>query len=473
MTGQKATMLGWRKKREGFEWHDYVRTTILVRRANRRQKVDDARKAAAEGLKEAGAAAAHGINDARQAAAEGMRRAGKAGSALGASGISGTGALLGRLKHVLARAAAATWTKGGELFARFAAGSASVGGSALVPLLRQLADRRRRIAIGAAGIAALLGASYRIWKFGPDITAALIGGLAVAALALVAIAERERGDATQRVSGGNADAPQGPAPISMRLLKPALGWGTFAIIVVLGLGSLLDQGGGAIMQAKEPRTATAKSPPTPVQSSANAAATGDISGRAVAVTGDTLRIARRTVRLAHIAAPERSQSCQRSDGRRWQCGESARSALAQMVRGKSITCTLSSTGPDDSATGDCRLGDKDLAAELVGEGNVFAETGFFARYSSLEDEARQAGRGLWGGKAERPEDYRATAWKEAKSKAPDGCPIKGEPPSRGKRYVMPWSRGYDRMQVRVSRGGRWFCSEEEAREAGWRPSGDT
>ena len=51
LTGQKATMLGWRKKREGFEWHDYVRTTILVRRANRRQKVDDARKAAAEGLK--------------------------------------------------------------------------------------------------------------------------------------------------------------------------------------------------------------------------------------------------------------------------------------------------------------------------------------------------------------------------------------------------------------------------------------
>ena len=54
-------MFGWRKKQDGFEWHDYVRTTILVRRAKRREKVDDARQAAVDGLKDAGAAAAQGL----------------------------------------------------------------------------------------------------------------------------------------------------------------------------------------------------------------------------------------------------------------------------------------------------------------------------------------------------------------------------------------------------------------------------
>ena len=30
-------MFAWRKKPEGFEWHEYIRTTILVRRKARRQ----------------------------------------------------------------------------------------------------------------------------------------------------------------------------------------------------------------------------------------------------------------------------------------------------------------------------------------------------------------------------------------------------------------------------------------------------
>ena len=47
-------MLGWRKRNDGFEWRDYVRTTILVRRKHRRDRVGEARKAAVENLKAAG-----------------------------------------------------------------------------------------------------------------------------------------------------------------------------------------------------------------------------------------------------------------------------------------------------------------------------------------------------------------------------------------------------------------------------------
>lgn len=47
-------MLRWWKKNEGFEWREYVRTTILVRRKKRREKVVEAKKAAMAGLKQAG-----------------------------------------------------------------------------------------------------------------------------------------------------------------------------------------------------------------------------------------------------------------------------------------------------------------------------------------------------------------------------------------------------------------------------------
>ena len=56
----------------------------------------------------------------------------------------------------------------------------------------------------------------------------------------------------------------------------------------------------------------------------------------------------------------------------------------------------------------------------------------------------------------------------ARKKAPDGCPIKGRALSRGKYYLLPWTRRYHAYSVRRKRGDRWFCSEQEALQAGWK-----
>lgn len=45
-------MFGWRRRSEGFEWQEYVRTTILVRRADRQKRLDDARLAALAKVKD-------------------------------------------------------------------------------------------------------------------------------------------------------------------------------------------------------------------------------------------------------------------------------------------------------------------------------------------------------------------------------------------------------------------------------------
>jgi endonuclease YncB( thermonuclease family) len=45
-------MFGWRRRSEGFEWREYVRTTVLVRRADRQRRLDDARLAALAKVKD-------------------------------------------------------------------------------------------------------------------------------------------------------------------------------------------------------------------------------------------------------------------------------------------------------------------------------------------------------------------------------------------------------------------------------------
>jgi hypothetical protein len=50
-----------------------------------------------------------------------------------------------------------------------------------------------------------------------------------------------------------------------------------------------------------------------------------------------------------------------------------------------------------------------------------------------------------------------------------GCLIKGNVSTRGERiYHPPGCRYYDATKVDPARGERWFCSEAEARAAGWR-----
>ena len=90
-----------------------------------------------------------------------------------------------------------------------------------------------------------------------------------------------------------------------------------------------------------------------------------------------------------------------------------------------VRCKLGSADDDGRRSGTCHTGEKDIAAELVSGGHVFATSGLFTTYGSLESAARANKVGVWGGDAARPDDYRAQKWEEAKRDAPDGCPIKG------------------------------------------------
>ena len=52
---------------------------------------------------------------------------------------------------------------------------------------------------------------------------------------------------------------------------------------------------------------------------------------------------------------------------------------------------------------------------------------------------------------------------------PSSCAIKGNVSSSGRIYYVPGARAYASVRMDdIAAGKRWFCSETEAQQAGWR-----
>lgn len=128
----------------------------------------------------------------------------------------------------------------------------------------------------------------------------------------------------------------------------------------------------------------------------------DVAGPAFAIDGDTLEVAGRRVRLAGIDAPELQQSCGALN-QQWPCGADARAALEMAVQRGLVRCTGRAQDVYHRLVAICRVGDVDLAGELVRVGLAMSA----GRYSALEAEARATRQGIWSGPFEHPADWRA------------------------------------------------------------------
>ena len=158
---------------------------------------------------------------------------------------------------------------------------------------------------------------------------------------------------------------------------------------------------------------------------------------------------------------------------------------------------------------------KDLNAAMIRNGFAYAYRKYLGMveiddgYCALEHEARTAKRGLWALAAEeriapwQMRQYRRgerTAFTDfgtetfadcrtASGQADSGpgtiafaptpgltppdpdCPIKGDISYSGRRvYRLPGDRNYRHTFIDEQAGERWFCTEEEARAAGWQSS---
>lgn len=201
-----------------------------------------------------------------------------------------------------------------------------------------------------------------------------------------------------------------------------------------------------------------------------------ITGRASVIDGDTLEIHGKRIRLHGIDAPESRQLCRTRDGKAWRCGQKAALALSDKIGRRPVSCRGKDIDRYKRIVAVCRAGSDNLNAWMVREGWAVAYRRYSRDYVRQEGEAQQAQRGIWSGLFVVPSDWRRgkrLAGESTKRQKPvaKNCNIKGNISKRGTRiYHVPGGVFYDRTRIDTSEGERWFCSEKEARAAGWRRS---
>ena len=209
-------------------------------------------------------------------------------------------------------------------------------------------------------------------------------------------------------------------------------------------------------------------------------AADDITGRVTYVyDGDTVSLRMggedHRVRLQGIDAPEHDQPF----------GDAARDHLSRLVLDREVG--LEMTGKDKYGRllgklwvqpADCPRCGKTLDANLA---MLTVGLAWWYRYYKDEQSPEDQGRyefaeyeakarrvGLW------QDDNPTPPWdwprgdRKAGS-APDGdCRIKGNISDNGRIYHLPGQKHYEQTRINTAKGERWFCSEAEAKAAGWR-----
>lgn len=229
---------------------------------------------------------------------------------------------------------------------------------------------------------------------------------------------------------------------------------------------------------------------------ADAAESPVLVGRVTKVTdGDTIQVLLDSgpikVRLDSIDAPERRQPY----------GKEAFAALYARVFNKTVELDVVTQDRYDRQVAVVYVDGVNVNRGMVQDGYAWAYREYVIDhdYCRWEGAARGSKRGIWAlPPAEQvapwewrdiarhepivPTDYSKKTIEDciAASSSPtmappvaptDGsCLIKGNIGSNGKIYHLPGSRSYAATRIDVSKSERWFCSEEQAKEAGWRPA---
>ena len=194
--------------------------------------------------------------------------------------------------------------------------------------------------------------------------------------------------------------------------------------------------------------------------------------------------------LGGIDAPSTDQLCLNTNGERWACGVAARDELIKHVGGKSWSCHVKTTDRRGRIVARCEVDGEDIQKWLVASGWALSNARISHDYDVDEKVSREAKAGMWQGAFIAPWDWRVRNKKTnilGATKPPPNahaillasasgpvapspdCTIKGNVNSSGECiYHTPTSRWYAKIEMKISKGTRWFCSVDEAEAAGCR-----
>ncbi len=200
-------------------------------------------------------------------------------------------------------------------------------------------------------------------------------------------------------------------------------------------------------------------------------AQADINGRPRIIDGDTIEILNQRIRLFGIDAPEGRQRCIAS-GKPWRCGQQSTFALAEYIGKAWVRCIQKDRDRYQRIVAVCYLGKKNINAWMVRQGWAVDYRRYpKGAYRAEQLQAERGKLGIWRGDFIAPWDWRrGKRLTAAKDKGQGPCLIKGNISRSGRIYHVPGGQYYQRTRITTSKGERWFCSEAEARAAGWRRS---
>jgi endonuclease YncB( thermonuclease family) len=189
-----------------------------------------------------------------------------------------------------------------------------------------------------------------------------------------------------------------------------------------------------------------------------------LHGEARVIDGDTLDLGDLRIRLFGIDAPEAAQSC---GGNAWACGHWATQRLSALVAGQKIRCEARGQDRYGRVVAICWAGSVDIGAAMVGQGAAEAYRRYSSTYIKAEEAAKAKRFGIWSDRHTTPAEFRA-----AKDlRAPNPCAVKGNISAKGEKiYHLPGQRDYSAVRISAAKGEAYFCSEAEAKAAGFRRS---
>lgn len=205
---------------------------------------------------------------------------------------------------------------------------------------------------------------------------------------------------------------------------------------------------------------------------------GPIVGRGSVIDGDTLEVRGIRIRLHGIDAPESAQTCKDAAGQDYRCGQTAALALADRIAQRTVTCDPRETDQYGRVVAVCRTDAGNLNAWMARQGHAVAYRRYTEDYANYELTAKATRIGLWAGTFQEPSEWRRARRADGENTRPEkvapptklsGCTIKGNISAGGERiYHLPGTRDYERTRINDRAGERMFCSEDEAKAAGWR-----
>lgn len=200
------------------------------------------------------------------------------------------------------------------------------------------------------------------------------------------------------------------------------------------------------------------------------------------VDGDTIKVNYQgqitSVRLIGVNTPEtvdprKSVEC---------FGVEASNFLKNQLDGKTVTLVADPTQTNrDKYNRLLRyvyLDGQDMGLKIINDGYGYEYTYNVpyqkqSEYKAAQTSASSGERGIWARNACSGSSSQNSSTAPATSNAPanntGNCNIKGNINSKGEKiYHLPGQRYYNNTKIDTGKGERWFCSEQEALNAGWR-----